>query len=209
MEIKTTIEFTTKIYGSAAAKGYTQVLADYIEKRQDEGLLTFAQQHMKKTQTVDDMVVDILSVFNRNGTSEPIIGDWMLRKCLTGTGMAIFNAAKDKTQPNKQLIPMAVVAIEPGHSNFYDPKTGKIIEKAEGVDTYAVTIPTKPGQKGRSFFKAYEFMRPGYHMDWKIIFDDEIVQEQWLQFWIEKAGLIGLGAFRERFGKFKVVKFEM
>ena len=194
-------EFFTKVYGSAPAKTYQDILLGYIEGKINKELLSFAELNKKKSQEIDQMVIDILCLFHRNGGNEPVIGNWMFLKCLTNTGKAIFNAQKNKMHPKKDLIDMAIVLIEPYHIQLFRGK--KVVLKPDGVDTYAVTIPTKPGQKGRSFFKAYEYVNPGVEFTFRVHFDEDMINPDLIPYWIEKAGLVGAGAYRERFGKFK------
>ena len=199
MEITKTHEFFTKIYGSSPAKGYQGVLEDYIGKEVDKDLLSFADQNKKKAQTIEDMVVDILSLFHRDKDGSPIIGNWMARKCMIDTGEAIFNAVKNKDHPKKALIPMAIKMVEPIHIRV---NNGGPVEKPDGIDTYAVTI-TKPTK--RSFFKAYEYINAGVTAECTYYIDEDIISEELANYWIEKSGLVGWGAFRERFGKFSIV----
>lgn len=200
MEITNKYMFTTKCYGSAPAKGYVGVLKNYIEEKVDESLLTFAQQNLKKGQEIDSMVEDILSVFHRDDQGYPCIGNWMVQRCLRNTGLAVFNAAKNKDHPSKQKIPICVSLVEPYHINF---NNGKVVTKPDGVDTYAVTIKDPQTGKARSFFKAYEYVNRTAQMEFTVRFDDDLVTEELAQYWIQKAGLVGVGAYRERFGKFR------
>ena len=66
----------------------------------------------------------------------------------------------------------------------------------------------KEGGKTRSFFKAYELIRAGITFDCELDFDEEILSPELAEWLIHKSGQIGVGAFRERFGKFRVVKIE-
>jgi hypothetical protein len=201
MEITKEHKFITEIKGTSPAKGYQGVLEGYIEGEIDKGLLTFADQNKKRSQTIDQMIIDILSLFHRDPNGYPVIGSWMVRKCMMDTGVAIFNAAKDKSHPKRSLIPMAIRLIEPLYISLHN---GKLIKKPDYVDTYAVTI--RNNGKPRSFFKAYESIGIGCTATCTYHFDEDLVSKELAEYWIEKSGLVGWGAFRERFGKFKIVK---
>lgn len=196
MEIKKTARFITDFYGSAPALGAEGIIKLWIENKQMKWLASWAEQIAKKGQTAMNVLEEILSVFHRNGNDEPILGNWMLRKCLIVTGQTIFNAQKDKTHPKKGIIPMAVQLVEPIHITL---KNGNLIKKPDGVKTYTVTV------KGRSFFKAYEFIKAGSTFETTMYFDDEILEEEHINLILEKCGSIGVGAFRERFGHFEWV----
>lgn len=196
MDFTKTHELTTKFYGTSPAKGYVNILQKYIEGKIDDDLLTFAEKNKKKNQNIDSMVTDILSVFHRNGDDKPILGGWMLRKCLLNTGNAVFNAQKNKDHPKKDLIPVAITLIEPTH--IFLSRDGKIVESPDGVDTYAVSAK-------KSFFKAYEYINPGARFTATYYFDEDVISMEMAEFWLSKAGQMGIGAFRERFGKFKII----
>jgi len=200
MEIQKKCVFFTKFYGSAPAKAYENILVDYITGKQDKELLSFADQNKKKAQTIDQMVVDILSLFHRNGSKEPMVPSWAVRRCLIETGQSIFNAIKNKAHPKKTLIPMAIVAVEPYLIPVY--RNNEVVKQPDGIDTYAVSI--QRGAKSRSFFKAYEYINSGAEFTIKLTLDEDLINPELYDYWLEKAGLVGTGAFRERFGKFEV-----
>ncbi len=195
MEIEKTGKFITNFYGGAAGKGAQAVLEKYIKDQIDKDLLSFVDQIKKKGQDAPDILLDILHVFNRNGPGSPVLGNWMLKKCLTETGQTIFNAMKDKTHPKRNIIPAAISLIQP----IYIPlsRNGEVIEKPEGVDTYTVTT------RKRSFFIAYEAIREGALFGpVKIYFAEDLLSEEHMNAILEACGFFGVGAFRERFGKF-------
>lgn len=200
MEITKNARFIVPFYGSAPAKGYLGVLQGYVTDKIDKTLLTFAQQNLKKGQEIDTFIEDILSVFHRDDEGCPFIGNWMLRRCFIETGRAIFNAAKNKNHPKKDLIPMAVQRVEAFKINVFN---GQKIEKADGVAPYAVTI--REAGKPRSFFKAYEWIKEGATFSFTAYFDDDMISPEIAEFWLDKACMQGVGAFRERFGKFEYV----
>jgi hypothetical protein len=194
MEIKKKGKFVTDFYGSAPAVGAEGILQKWVEDKQNEWLLSYAAQIAKKGQDAMKALEEILSVFHRDNNGYPILGNWMLRRCLVSTGQTIFNAMKDKTHPKKNIIPMAMQIVEPISINIYN---GKLMKQPSGIKTYTVSV------KGRSFFKAYEFIKAGTTFDTTMYFDDELMNEEQINMLLSKAGSIGVGAFRERFGKFE------
>lgn len=196
MEIQKKARFITDFYGSAPAQGAEAILKKWIDDKQTAWLASWAEQVAKKGQNALDVLTEILSIFHRDPNGCPILGNWMLRRCLIITGQTIFNAMKDKTHPKRGIIPMAVQLVEPININI---SNGKIMQKPDGIKTYTVTV------KGRSFFKAYEFIKAGTTFDAKIYLDDELLNEEQIDQLLSKAGSVGVGAFRERFGKFEWV----
>jgi len=226
MEITKKAKFITDFYGGAPALGDQNVLQKYIETRIDKGLLSFADQIKKKSDTAESIVAEILSIFHRDDKGNPIIGNWMLKKCLIKTGQSIFNAMKDRTHPKRDIIANAIIEVEPiPYINLYDGnekgngrppfhnRGEKIFEikdikdidlkekiiQPSGVRTYTVTVGK------RSFFKAYEWIPKGSTFEFMTIFDDSLLSEKHMGMILEKAGRFGVGAFRERFGKFEIV----
>ena len=197
MEITTKARFITDFYGSAPALGDQNVLQKYVETRIDKGLLSFADQIKKKSDTAESIVAEILSIFHRDDKGYPILGNWMMKKCLIRTGQAIFNAMKDRTHPKRDIIANAIIEVEPiPNVSIFN---GKIITQPSGVRTYTVTKGNK------SFFKAYEWIPKGSTFEFSTIFDDSLLSEEYMKIILQKAGRFGVGAFRERFGKFEVV----
>lgn len=197
MEITKKGRFITDFYGSAPALGAEGILAKWVEDKTNAWLLSWAEQVKKKGQTAIQALEEILSVFHRDNKNNPILGNWMLRKCLIVTGQTIFNAMKDKSHPKRSIIPMAVQLVEPIHINISNGNG--IINKPDGVKTYTVTV------KNRSFFKAYEYIKAGSAFETTIYFDEELLSEEHIELLLNKSGSVGVGAFRERFGKFEWV----
>jgi len=195
MEIEKTGKFITDFYGSAPALGAETVIAKWMVDKQNKWLSSWVEQIAKKGQNAINVLEEVLSVFHRNINGEPVLGNWMLRKCMIVTGQAIFNALQDKSHPKKAIIPMAIQLVEPIHINLYN---GDLVKNPHGIKTYTVTVKNKA-----SFFKAYEFIKAGSTFKSKIYFDDEILCEDHINRILSKCGSIGVGAFRERFGKFE------
>ena len=195
MEITKKGRFITDFYGSAPALGAEGILAKWVEDKTNAWLLSWAEQVKKKGQTAIQALEEILSVFHRDNKNNPILGNWMLRKCLIVTGQTIFNAMKDKSHPKRSIIPMAIQLVEPIHINISNGNG--IVSKPDGVKTYTVTV------KNRSFFKAYEYIKAGSTFETTIYFDEELLSEEHIELLLNKSGSVGVGAFRERFGKFE------
>ena len=76
---------------------------------------------------------------------------------------------------------------------------GKVIKKPDGVKTYNVSLIN------RSFFKAYEAINRGAEFEFTALFDDNMISDEHINAIIESAGRFGVGAFRERYGKFEYI----
>ena len=197
MEITKKAQFIADYYGSSPAGGALKTVLNWIDDRQMKGLMSFAAQTQKKGEDADQALERILSVFHRDENGFPVIGNWMLQRCLIVTGMTIFNAQRDKSHPKQDAIKNAVLTAEP--IPFINVRNGAVIEKPGGVETYAVSKKTK------SFFKAYEYIIAGATFEFTAHFDDNLISDEHIKMIIDRAGSFGLGAFRERFGKFKYV----
>lgn len=193
---------TTKILGSAPARGTLGVLEDYIETNVDKRLLSFFQQDVKKGEEIEQTIERILSVFHRDENGSPVIGAWMLKKCLVNTGVFIFNAQKNKAHPKRDLIQnVAIGEVTPLMINM---KNGRLVKKQTGIDTHAVTIRDPKSGKPRSFFKAYEYIDTGVEFEVTMQFDEVLFNgRENIDFLLSRCGNTGIGAFRQRFGKFK------
>lgn len=198
MELKKRGKFITDFYGSLPMLGAETVLAKWIEDKQNKWLLSWAEKIKTGGQTAMNALEKNLSVFHKDEEGKPILGNWMLRKCLIVTGQTIFNAKNNKEHPKKDIIPMAIKLVRPEMINLIN---GKTIKAPDGVKTYTVTTKVK-GQPS-SFFKAYEYILAGAEFEAEICFDDEFIKKKQINLLLDKAGSIGVGAFRERFGKFK------
>jgi hypothetical protein len=197
LEVTKKGKFVTDFYGSAPALDASEILKKWLEDKQNDWLLSWADQKKKKGQEAINVLEEILSIFHRDENNYPILGSWMLRRCLVVTGQTIFNAMKNKTDPKKDLIPMAVQLVEPINMNIYN---GSIVKEPFGVKTCTITKTTSG--KSLSFFKAYEYIKSGTTFETIITFDDELITEEHINKLLSKCGSVGVGAFRERFGKF-------
>lgn len=194
MEIKRKAKFRTAFLGGLPALGADKVLAGWVEKNQDKAFLSKLDSITKKGQTALDALQEVLSIMHRDSKGYPVFEGYMLRRCLLNTGKMLFNAMKDKTHPKKTALENGILDVSPLMVSLYN---GKLITKPDGVMT--TTISTK----GKSFFKAYEFVNPETTFEVTMYFDDDLLSEGNINKLLDKAGLVGLGAWRERFGKFE------
>lgn len=194
IEVKAT--FITDFYGGAPAIGTQGILEKYMEKQVDNAFLPFDQGLLKRGEKAEDKAAEILSVFHRDNNNIPIIGPWMIRRCLVRTGETIFNAMKDKTHPKKDLIKNGIISIEP-ITGIYLFKDDMMVTAPSGIRTYTVSLPK------RSFFKAYEWIPQGTRFSFFVNFDESMINTEHMKEIISKCGRLGVGAFRERFGKFE------
>lgn len=200
MEITKRARLITDFYATAPNTGSEYLLTKWMNDTISKPVLSFAQQVAKKGQEAWDVLDEILSVFHRDTEGMPFLGNWMLRRCLVTTGLIIFNAAKDKSHPTKDQTPIAISLVEPLQIPLM--RNGDRITHPDKVTTYTVTI-TKP-QK-RSFFKAYEVINAGAEFEFTVNWDEDFISESQMDLLLQKAGLVGTGGFRERFGKFEYI----
>ena len=199
IKIKKKARFITDFYGSAPAAGALQTVIDWIGEKEMKGLMSFAEQTKKKGEEANLAVLRILSVFHRNDQNCPILGNWMLKRCLIETGWMLFNAQTNREHPKKDKVKNGIIYIEPmPHIAIHNGKA--TINKPHGIETYAMTTGAK-----KSFFKAYEKINRGSSFSFVACFDDNLLKEEHINLIVETAGRVGVGAFRERFGKFEYV----
>lgn len=105
--------FVTDFYGGAPMVGYKQLLTYWQQDKIDKFTLSRIEQEKKKSETTEEALIRILSVLHRDSNGYPILGSWMLRRCYLSTAAALFNAAKDKTHPKRDIIPIAISTVEP------------------------------------------------------------------------------------------------
>lgn len=86
METKKRAKFITDFYGGAPALGAQGILEKYIEQQIDKSLISFLDGIKKKGETIQGKAEEILSIFHRDDSGNPIIGNWMLKRCLIKTG---------------------------------------------------------------------------------------------------------------------------
>jgi len=190
MEIAKKGKFVTDFYGSRPALGYEGVLSGYIETSADKALLSMAGQAKKKGEKAIETLERILSVCHRSNEGWPVIGNWMFSRCYINTCQAFFNARENKNHPKQSQAKMALRTIQPYLISMNNE--GIPIIKPDGVQTYAM---------GKGFFKAYEYVKAGAEFELTFDFDSDVLKEEHRDYALNKMCLIGVGAFRERFGK--------
>lgn len=195
IEITQKAKFITDFYGGFPASGALSVVLNWIDDKQAKAILSWAEQTRKKGEEADQALERILSMLHRDVKGYPVIGNWMVRRCLILTGEAIFNAQKNKDHPKKSIIKNAIISVDPiPHISITN---GQIVKKPDGIETYCVSPPGKP-----SFFKAYEYIKAGAEFEFTVQFDDNLMKEEHMKMIVDSAGRFGIGSFRERFGKF-------
>lgn len=206
MKVEITKEFktTTKILGTNPCIGMKDTFEGYVKDNINKAALSFFQQDIKKGEEIEETIMRVLSTFHRDENGFPIMGGWMVKKCLVNTATYIFNASKNKTHPKRELVQnVAIGEVSPINISLYN---GKVIKNHTGIDTYAVTIRDQSTGKPRSFFKAYEYIEAGITGEVCMQFDEDLFNgEDNINFLLDKCGTTGIGAFRQRFGKFQWV----
>jgi hypothetical protein len=212
MELTRRGKFVTPFFGSAGYLEGDEIVRGWLDSRHD------VLQHpkmlpVKKAMDSDKELAKMLKVFNTDETASPIIGDWMLFRCsinaakLAGTWYN-FKVSKEKWMNSVRFSPM--------HVTLHDGDGSKK-EEADGMQVF----PTKG-----SFFTAYQFINAGVTFEFTITIADDLVlvadkvydedskksnteyipdfdkMSECVGAVLDKMQMVGLGAFRERFGKF-------
>ena len=211
MEVIKKAQFVTDFYGGKPYLPGTEVVKNWLESQQDR-LLNPRMKELKDALGNEIELERILSVFNMNGNNEPIIGDWMFKECginaakLANTWTR-FEVSADIWREN--------VFFSPNQVMLY--RDGKLIEEPEEVEAYTVTIK----RPRRSFFKAYQLIKAMAAFEFTCEFPEDLCTKiegkgkdkqllpdterstECVNAVLEKMCLVGLGAYRLRFGKFK------
>ena len=213
MEVIKKAQFVTDFYGGKPYLPGTEVVKDWLESQQDR-LLNPRMKELKDALGNEVELEKILSVFNANGNNEPIIGNWMLLEC----GM---NAAKLANTWTRFQVSADIwrenVFFSPGQVLLF--RNGQLIEEPEGVEAYTVT--TKRVKPVRSFFKAYQLIEVEASFEFVCEYPEDLCTKiegsgkskqilpdperslECVDAVLDKMCLVGLGAYRLRFGKFK------
>jgi len=213
MEITKKAKFTTDFYGGRPYLPGSTIIQNWLESQQDK-LLHPRMKELKDALGNEGKLEEILSVFNFNGENEPIIGDWMLHECSMNAAKLAntwgrFQVSADTWKDSIQFSPSCI--------NLY--QNGNMIKQPEFVEGYAITV--KRGKfKGNSFFKAYQAIRTGATFEFIISFPEDLATKilgkgkdkailpdperstECAEAVLEKMGIVGLGPYRLRFGKF-------
>jgi hypothetical protein len=216
MEITKKAKFITDFYGGKAFLPGDQMVQNWLESQQDR-LLNPKFKQLKDAIGNEDKLEQILNVFNTNGNGEPIIGNWMLLECSMNAQKSADTWARYKVSADTWK---DSVSFSPVHIPILN--NGKLIKKAEFVEPYTITVKRGPN-KGKSFFKAYQAIKLGASFEFTLSFPDDLCmkpegkrankifmadEEKTLacvNSVLDKMGIIGLGAYRLRFGKFGYV----
>ena len=213
MEITKKAKFTTDYYGGRPYLPGSTIIRNWLESQQDR-LLHPRMKELKDALGNEDTLEKILSVFNFNGGNEPIVGDWMLHECS-------MNAAKIANTWGRFQVSADTwkdsIQFDPNHISLH--RNGGIIKEPEFVEGYAITVK-RGSAKGNSFFKAYQAIKSGAEFEFTISFPDDLATKvegkgknkailpdsdkstDCVESVLEKMRIIGLGAYRLRFGKF-------
>jgi len=192
MEITKRAKFTTPVMGGKGYLSGDQAVKNWLES-QSKRLLHPRFKAIQDAIGNEKKLEEILSVFNVDKDGCPIIGSWMLLRCS-------FNAQKLANTWKKHQVSAdqwrASIAFAPASCNIFN---GKKVKDPDGVDVYTISL-----KDGRSFFKAYQYIEAGTTFDFVLSVDDEI-PEECVGAVLDKMQIVGVGAFRERFGKFEYV----
>ncbi len=208
-------EFTTDFYAGKPFLPGDKVVKNWLESQIDK-LLHPKYKELKSAVGNEDALEKILSVYNVDKKGYPIIGNWMLFQCsmaavkLAGT-WGKYKVSRDKWKPSIQFSPL--------HINL---NNGKLTKKPDGVEVYTVTTKSATG-KMVSFFKAYQTIKTGNTFECKLTVPDDLCEKvsgtakdkifepdldmtkKCVEDVLSYMQIVGLGAFRERFGKFEWV----
>jgi hypothetical protein len=209
MEITKKARFVTKFYGGRPYCQGEEIVEQWLADQTDK-LAHPRYAELNKAIKSPDKLERILSVFNVNDDGHPIIGNWMLLRCsinaqkLSGTWKK-YKVSADRWRSMVQFTPP-----------FCPLVNGSRLVQPDGVDVYTVTTPKN------SFFTAYQLVNSGTKFKFTIHVPDDLCEiavkdadgnvtteadeEQTLACVtdiLDKMQIIGLGAFRERYGKFE------
>jgi len=213
MEITREAKFVTPYFGSTGYLEGDELVNGWLESQHDK-LEHPRYLPIKKAMSNDRELAKMLKVFNVDETASPIIGDWMLFRCsINAAKMAgtwyLYKVSKEKWMNSVRFSPMHV-----------ELSNGSKVTEADGIQIF----PTKG-----SFFTAYQFINAGVTFkftinvaDDLILLADKIVDEETkvktteyipdfdkigecVNAVLDKMQIVGVGAFRERFGKFKYI----
>jgi len=212
MEIIKKAQFISDFYGGKSYLPGNEVVKNWLDAQGDR-LLHPRMKELKDALSNEVKLEEILSVFNTNEKDEPIIGDWMLLESsinaqkLAGTWMR-FEVSAETWRNSVQFNPHYVKL----------RRNGGFIKQADSVECYPVKPKGKP-----SFFKAYQVINTGARFDFSVLFPEDLCVKtegkgkakqilpdveksaECVEAVLQKMGIIGLGAYRLRFGKFKYV----
>lgn len=214
MEFKKKAKATTDIYGGKGYLSGDTLVKNWLTSQSDRLL---APQYKKLKDAIDNekKLEEILSTFNTDDKGHPVIGNWMLYRCsvnaqkIAGTWNK-FGVSADAWKDGVTFSPP-----------FIYLNNSKRIKAPESVEVY--TVSTKVDGKMRNFFKAYQVIKAGAKFQFtldvpedlcekvegtganKIYTADEKKTKICAEAVLDKMQTVGIGAFRERFGKFEYI----
>jgi len=155
-----------------------------------------------------------------DGDNEPVIGNWMLVECSRNAAKLAgiwpkFTVSADLWKNSIQFWPVHIPLT----------RNGSIIREPDTVEPYTITtrVQSKGGSKMASFFKAYQAIKAGAQFEMSISFPDDLCTkvegrgatkqivadvektQECVNAVLDKMCIVGLGAYRLRFGKFRFV----
>jgi len=215
MEITKKARFITPFYGGRAYLAGDKVVDNWLISQHDR-LLHPRYRELKDAVGNESKLEEILSVFNKNEKGDPIVGNWMFLECsidsqkLAGTWTQ-YKVSGDAWMNSVQFAPV--------HCNIFN---GAKITSPDFVEVHPTTV--KRGKnKGNSFFKAYQAINAGSEFEFTIMFPEDLCQKvegkgadkiftgdekktfACVEAVLDKMCLVGLGAYRRRFGKFEYI----
>jgi len=211
MEITKKAKFTTDFYGGKGYLSGSERVKKWLGSQQDR-LLHPRFKALKDAIGNETKLEDILSVFNADPDGQPVIGDWMLLQCSINAQKLANTWGKhqvsaDRWRDSALFLPTLV------HLG-----NGKPIKRPDGVEIYNVVPKGKSG-----FFKAYQYINAGAEFEFTVTVPDDLCEkvegrgknkifvadpektEICVNDILGKMCMIGIGAYRLRFGKFKYI----
>ena len=215
MELTRTGKLVVPVFGS---KGYLEgdeLVRGWLDSQIDGALEHPRYLPVVKAMESEKKLAEMLKCFNVDADGSPIIGDWMLYRCSINAAKLAGTWYKYKVSKEKW---MSSVRFSPIHVSL---NNGNAIKEPDGVEVF----PTKG-----KFFTAYQFIKAGATFTFTITVADDLIltpnsykdEETGKQITeyipdfdkiaecvdavLEKMQIVGIGAFRERFGKFIYVE---
>jgi len=211
LEIKKKGKFKTRFYGGQGYLSGDDRVKNWLENQQDK-LLNPRYRELKRAASNEAELEKILSVFNVDSNGYPCIGNWMLLEC-SKTAQKLANTW-GKYQVSGDRWKDSVI-FSPDLVNL---NNGQIVQNADGVDVYNVVPKGKTG-----FFKAYQHIEIGAEFEFSLFLPEDLCEKvegrgkdklfvadavkslACANEVLEKMQIIGLGAYRLRFGKFEYI----
>lgn len=169
-------------------------------------------EKLQKAMKVDSKLEEMLKVFNVDNKGYPVIKAHMLFRCSLNAAKLVDTWNKYKVSAERWK---SLVRFTPEDCSLFN---GKQLKTADGV----MTVPISP--KGKpSFFASYQTVNEGTTFTFKIIVSDSLCQKasgkgkekimdadlpqtkKCVNEVLDMMCLVGVGAYRDKYGKFKYV----